>query len=70
MAWIDSSGPKVHTLFQNLFTVGSALMRVEDHLTMGIPGADDELEGVKLILRSMLERVEELTAEVKEEAHA
>jgi hypothetical protein len=70
MAWVDSSGQKVHGLYQELLEVGNSLMRVEDHLTMGIPGADIELENMKDILLRMLQSTNELIAEVREETHA
>ena len=38
MDWIDV-GPDVHGLYKELLSVGSSVMRVEDHLTMQIPGA-------------------------------
>ena len=58
-AWLDC-GEKIHTMYKELLNVGSALMRVEDHLTMGIPGADVELETVKNILTGLMESADEV----------
>ena len=44
MDWIDV-GPDVHGLYKELLSVGSSVMRVEDHLTMQIPGARRTREG-------------------------
>jgi hypothetical protein len=58
-AWIEC-GEKVHGLYSELLSVGSSLMRVEDHLTLGIPGADVELEEIKEKLTGMVKNIEEL----------
>ena len=59
MDWIDV-GPDVHGLYKELLSVGSSVMRVEDHLTMQIPGADAELEKVRQKLLGMAEKVSAL----------
>jgi hypothetical protein len=57
-SWIGY-GEKVHGLYSELLSVGSSLMRVEDHLTLGIPGAD-ELEETKEKLTGLVKNIEEL----------
>ena len=56
MDWIDV-GQDVHGLYKELLSVGSLVMRVEDHLTMQIPGADAELEKVRQKLLGMAKRL-------------
>lgn len=58
-SWIEC-GEKVHGLYSKLLSVGSSLMRVEDHLTLGIPGADFELEETKEKLTGLVKNIEEL----------
>ena len=43
VSWMEC-GEKVHGFYKELLSVGNSIMRVEDHLTMQIPGADAELE--------------------------
>jgi hypothetical protein len=57
--WIEC-GEKVHGLYSELLSVGSSLMRVEDHLTLGIPGADVELEETKEKLTGLVKNIEKL----------
>jgi len=57
--WIEV-GQDVHGLYKELLSVGSLVMRVEDHLTMQIPGADAELEKVRQKLLGMAEKVSDL----------
>lgn len=59
MDWIDA-GQDVHGLYQHLLGIGSALMRVEDHLTMHIPGAEHELEEAKAKILEMAGRIQNL----------
>ena len=56
MDWIEV-GQDVHGLYKELLSVGSSVMRVEDHLTMQIPGADAELEEVRQKLLAMAKKV-------------
>ncbi len=56
MDWIEV-GQDVHGLYKELLSVGSSVMRVEDHLTMQIPGAGAELEEVRQKLLGMAEKV-------------
>jgi hypothetical protein len=58
-SWIEC-GEKVHDLYSELLSVGSSLMRVEDHLTLGIPGADVELEESKQKLLGLVRDIEGL----------
>jgi hypothetical protein len=58
-SWIEC-GEKVHGLYSELLSVGSSLMRVEDHLTLGKPGADVELEETKEKLTGLVKNIEEL----------
>lgn len=58
-SWIEC-GEKVHSLYSELLSVGSSIMRVEDHLTLGVPGADAELEEAKQKLVELVRRIDDL----------
>jgi hypothetical protein len=61
--WLNC-GEKIHGLYRQLLSAGSSIMRVEDHLTMGIPGADAELEFTRETLLELLKEVDELLVSV------
>lgn len=57
--WLSCAGT-VHSFYQELLSVGSSIMRVEDHLTMQIPGADAELEEAKQKLLALVKGIDDL----------
>lgn len=59
MEWIEL-GKDVHSMYRELLDVGNSLMRVEDHLTMQIPGVELELGDMKAKLSSLIDRINRL----------
>ena len=59
MDWIDV-GQDVHALYRDLLGLGNSVMRIEDHLTMHIPGAEVELGEMKANLISMIDKISAL----------
>jgi hypothetical protein len=59
VTWIDCA-ETVHGFYQELLSAGSSIMRVEDHLSLGIPGAAAELEDARQRLLAMCEEMDRL----------
>lgn len=53
-------GTDVKAMYRDLLSVGSSLMRVEDHLSLGVPGAEVELEETRRLVQDLLTKVDQL----------